>query len=69
VEEVARKGKGRITNGNGFGVKLGLKNSKVRSSEIEVVVHVNKNGTSLSGKLLVHELVNHISLRLWGFRP
>jgi hypothetical protein len=42
VEEVARKGKGGTTNGNGFGVELGLKNSKVRSSKIEVVVHANK---------------------------
>jgi hypothetical protein len=29
-------------NGNGLGVELELKNSKVRSSEIGVVVHVNK---------------------------
>jgi hypothetical protein len=29
VEEVVRKGKGGTTNGNGFGVELGLKKSKV----------------------------------------
>jgi hypothetical protein len=29
VEDVVGKGKGGTTNGNGFGIELGLKNSKV----------------------------------------
>jgi hypothetical protein len=36
------EGKGVATNGNGLAIKFGLKNSKARLGEIEVVVHVNK---------------------------
>jgi len=42
VKETIGKAREWQTNGNGLGVKLGLKNSKVRLGEIEVVVHVNK---------------------------
>jgi hypothetical protein len=41
-ELVAEIGKGVVTNGIKLGVEFELKNSKVRSSEIKVVVHVNK---------------------------
>jgi len=42
VEEVARKGKGVVTNKNGLGVEIGSKNSKAQLGEIGVVMHVNK---------------------------
>jgi len=42
VELLVEIGKGVATNGIGFGVEFELKNSKVQSSEIEMVVHSNK---------------------------
>jgi hypothetical protein len=42
VKETIGKAREWQTNGNGLGVKLGLKNSKARLGEIEVVGHVNK---------------------------
>jgi hypothetical protein len=41
-EETTKKGKEVATNGNGFGVGLESKNSKVRLSKVRVVVRVNK---------------------------
>jgi hypothetical protein len=42
VEEANEKGKEVATNGNGLGVELKSKNSKVWLSKIRVVVHANK---------------------------
>jgi hypothetical protein len=42
VQEVARKCKKVTTNGNGLGIEVVPKNSKVQSGEINIVVHVNK---------------------------
>jgi hypothetical protein len=42
VEEAVGKGKAVVTNKNGLGVEIGLKNSKVRLGEIGVIMHVNK---------------------------
>ncbi len=60
-ELVVGIGKEVATNRNGFGIELKLKNSKVKSSEIEVVV-CTKNGMSFNGEvgLLVHELTTHV---------
>ncbi len=42
AEEVVGKCKEVATNGNGLGIKLIPKNSKVHLSEIKMVVHANK---------------------------
>jgi hypothetical protein len=42
VEETTWRGKGVTTNRNELGVELDLKNSKVQSGEIEMVVCANK---------------------------
>jgi hypothetical protein len=42
VEKAIEKNKEVVTNGNGFGVELKLKNSKAQLGGIEVVVCANK---------------------------
>jgi hypothetical protein len=42
MEKTTKKGKEVAINGNGFGVGLESKNSKVRLGKVGVVVRVNK---------------------------
>jgi hypothetical protein len=51
VEEVVEKGKGVATNRNELGVELDLKNSKLQSHEVKVVVCANKVAYTLVAKL------------------